>query len=129
MPQPYVHIELDKPRKLRFRSNDLADLEERTGRGVNDLASTTRVNAVRLLLCYGLRWQDKPNEKMTPAKAGDLIDVWIANGGKFKDIEEKLLEALRAAGFSEAPPTADAAGADGSEAEPEGNAPPEAPTE
>lgn len=96
MPQPYVHITLDKPRKLRFRHRDLADLEEQSGKGLLQLMTSTTMHGVRLLLNYGLRHQDT---KMTPEKASDLIDVWIEKGGTLAGLNDKILDGLRVAGF------------------------------
>lgn len=96
MPRPYVSIDLDKPRKLRFRHNDLADLEVESAKGIGDLMQTMTLHAMRSLLRYGLRWQDRT---ITAQQAGDLIDVWIDNGGTFASITEKILEALKTSGF------------------------------
>jgi hypothetical protein len=93
---PYVPIELDKHRQIRFRHNDLADLEVQSGKGVGELMSGQTFHGLRLLLCYGLRWRD---HKMTPTKAGDLIQGWIDDGGTFEDLTEKVLDALRLSGY------------------------------
>lgn len=114
MPQPYVHIELDRPRKLRFRHNDLADLEMQSGKGLSELMTSMSMHGIRLLLCYGLRWQDKPNEKMTPTKAGELIDAWMANGKTFAELTQKMLDGLRASGYLDDEP-ADEAATEGNE--------------
>lgn len=96
MSQPYVLIDLDKPRKLRFRHNDLADLELQSGKGLGELMAGQSFHGIRLLLSYGLRWQDP---KMTPSKAGDLAQAWVDKGGALDGLLEKILDALRAAGF------------------------------
>lgn len=99
MSHPYVHIDLDKPRKLRFRHNDLADLEVTSGKGIAELMSGMSFHGIRLLLCYGLRWQDA---KMTPSKAGELAQAWIEKGLGVEQLVEKILDALRASGFLKA---------------------------
>lgn len=96
MPRPYIEIELDKTRRLRFRHNDLADLEVASGKGLAELMGGMSFQAIRMLLSYGLRWKDT---QMTPFRAGDLIDVWIENGGTLESLTEKILDALRASGF------------------------------
>lgn len=118
MSHPYVHLDLDKPRKLRFRHNDLADLEVASGKGIAELMSGMSFHGVRLLLCYGLRWQDP---KVTPSKAGDLAQAWIDKGRTLEALVEKILDALRASGFLKTPDGEDAPVEDA-----EGNATPDA---
>ena len=117
MSQPYVLIDLDKPRKLRFRHNDLADLEVQSGKGLAELMSGMSFHGIRLLLLYGLRWQD---QKMTVSKAGDLAQAWLDKGLGIEALVEKLLDALRASGFIKA----EEAGAGGEDVE--GNESPDA---
>lgn len=105
MSQPYVLIDLDKPRKLRFRHNDLADLEVQSGKGLAELMSGMSFHGIRLLLLYGLRWQD---QKMTVSKAGDLAQAWLDKGHGIESLVEKLLDALRASGFVKAEDASDA---------------------
>lgn len=97
MKQPYVHIELDKPRKLRFRHNDLADMEVASGGGLDNLLSTQTFHGARLLLSFGLRWQE--SHGMSAKTAGDLIqDHWISKGKSLKQLADVIMEALKASG-------------------------------
>lgn len=100
MPQPYVHIQLDKPRKLRFRHNDLADMELDTGKGFKELLSTQEFHGARVLLSYGLRWEEKRGSGMTPTVAGNLIqDHWFAKGKTLDELGLIVEDALRRAGI------------------------------
>lgn len=114
MASQYVHIELDRHRRIRFRHNDLADLEVASGKGVGELMSGQSFHGIRMLLAYGLRWDDN---KMTPTKAGQLIDGYMEQGGTLEEVVDKILDAMRGSGYLK-----DAT--DGKE--PEGNAPAEA---
>ena len=96
MSQPYVLIDLDKPRKLRYRHNDLADLEVVSGKGLGELMSGQSFHGVRLLLQFGLRWQDS---KMTLTKAGDCAQAWLDKGLGLDALIDKILDALRVSGF------------------------------
>ena len=118
MAAPYVNIELDEKRKLRYRHNDLADLEERTGKGAGELIAAQQFHGYRLLLAFGLRWNDP---KITAAKAGDLIqDHWIAKGKTLSELDDVITSALHAGGiFAPKKPKVEDEGD-------EGNAPPEA---
>ena len=119
MSQPYVLIDLDKPRKLRFRHNDLADLEVASGKGLAELMSGMSFHGIRLLLMYGLRWQDA---KMTVSRAGDLAQAWLDKGLGIEGLVEKLLDGLRASGFIKADESDQGGAEDG-----EGNGSPETP--
>jgi hypothetical protein len=97
MPEPYVHIELDKPRKLRLQHNDIADIEVLTGKGFDALTEQQGFHAARILLAFGLRWKDPA---INPKKAGDLIqNHWLAKGRTLLDLTEVFRSALRASGI------------------------------
>src|SRR3989304_557443 len=54
-----IGITLDKPRQVRFDLNALADLEERSGRGLGALLLSSQAYAnARWLLWAGLRAED-----------------------------------------------------------------------
>ena len=101
MPAPWIDIDLDKPRKLRYRHNDLADLEQTSGKGIGDLMSAhgQTFHGIRLLLAYGLRWSDP---KMTPTIAGTLIDGWMQAGNTLDALNDKITDALKASGYLKA---------------------------
>lgn len=102
MSAPYVNIDIGlmedgHKRKLRYRHNDMADLEVLTGKRFDDLLIDTQFHSVRVLLFYGLRWQEP---KMSISKAGDLIqDEWVAKGKNFDELSDVILEALEAGGI------------------------------
>lgn len=95
MPQPYVHIDLDKPRKIRFAHKHLRDVVKQTGKNIIELLDDP-FYGWSWLLWAGLRYQDP---KLTPDHASDFIDQWVEKGQPFDGIGKKLIEALEAAGF------------------------------
>ena len=123
--QTFVRIQLDLPRKLRFKHKDLRDIVRESGKSIGELFNDP-FNGWPYLLLYGLRWQDL---KLSLDKASEFIDGWVEEHGDEKfpmdSLGQVLLDALNASGFirivaeSELDaPTDDA----------EGNAPPEAVT-
>jgi hypothetical protein len=97
MPAPWVDIDLDEPRKLRFQHNDIADLEVATGKGIQDLLATTQFHGARVVLSYGLRWMAP---KMTPQQAGVLIQkYWIEKGKTLDELADVIEAALIAGGI------------------------------
>lgn len=97
MSAPYVNIDLDEKRKLRYRHNDMADIEVATSKGIGELLTAAQFHGYRVLLHYGLRWNDA---KMTPNKAGDLIqDDWIAKGKTLEELSDVITSALEAGGI------------------------------
>lgn len=123
MAAPYVNIELGGKKKLRYRHNDIADLEQQTGKTFQEFIVSMQFNGIRLMLHYGLRWMTEL--KMTPQKAGDLIqDHWISDGKTLDQLADVITEALKAGGIIKMPEAKDSDSADGGD---EGNAqPPEA---
>jgi hypothetical protein len=117
MAAPWIDIELDELRKIRFQHNDAADIEVYAGKGIGELLEKTQFHGARVLLAYGLRWRD---HKITPKTAGDLIQkYWIEKGKTLDELADVLMEALIAGGIAQRPKAAEGA---------EGNAPPEAAT-
>jgi hypothetical protein len=115
---PYVNIELDGKKKLRYRHNDMADLEVMTGKSFGELLTGSQFHGLRVVLHFGLKWNET---KMSPAIAGDLIqDHWIAKGKKLEELAAVILDALRAGGLLPAAPTVVEDEGDS------GNAPPDA---
>ncbi len=110
----WVDIDLDSIRKLRYQHNDIADMEQSTGKSFRELLTVTQFHGARTLLAYGLRWMDRT---MTPTKAGALIqEHWIDKGKTLDDLAIVIEEALMVAGVLPRPKTAVT----------EGNAQPEA---
>lgn len=95
-----VTIELDRPRRLRFDVNALADAEERLGMGLGRIMQQEASFALlRTLLWAGLRHEDR---RLTPEAAGTLLQQHIAGGGDLETVAARVMEAILASGlFSE----------------------------
>ncbi len=93
--KPYVIIELDKPRKLRFSINQLVEAEELLGRPITEVFKDGRIGLreLRLLLWVGLKWEDR---RLTLQQVGELMDTV-----SLTYIAEKLGEAITNAFGSE----------------------------
>lgn len=90
MAKPFVMIELDRPRRLRYGLNQLIALEDALGVPMSELGNIKMgAKELRLLLWVGLQWED-PN--LTIEKAGELADE-----ADLSYIAEKIGEALTAA--------------------------------
>jgi hypothetical protein len=89
--KPYVIIELDKPRKLRFSINQLVEIEEHLGKNIMELfrSGNLGLKELRTILWIGLKWEDP---RLTIQKAGELMDLVPLNY-----IAEKIGEALTVA--------------------------------
>ena len=91
-------ITLDKERTLRFDYNSIADIEEKTGNGIGVLLSEQRVglHTLRLLYSGGLKHEDKD---MSVVKAGKLLNDYLQSGGSWKELGDKLSQALDESGI------------------------------
>lgn len=89
MSKPFVVIELDKPRKLRYGMNQLALLEEVLQVPLTELGNIRfGVKELRLFLWAGLTWEDP---KLTVEQVGELAD-----NADMNYLVEKVGEALAA---------------------------------
>lgn len=87
----YVTIELDKPRRLRFDLNALAEIEERLGVGIDKLGDLDmKAKTARVMLWAGLIHED---QSITPEDVGGMVD--LDNLGY---VQERIAAALAAAG-------------------------------
>lgn len=87
-----VAIELDKPRRLRFDVNALADLEEHLGVGIGKvMEQEANFRLLRALLWAGLKWEEP---RLTIERAGALIQDYLARGGDLDALAQKLISAL-----------------------------------
>jgi hypothetical protein len=98
--EPFIRIELDQPRKLRFKHRDLRDAVTASGKSIGELYSDA-FGGWPYLLLYGLRWQDLG---LTLDKCSDFIDTWVdARAATEKTpldaMGKLLLDALNATGF------------------------------
>ena len=114
-----IPIELDKHRALRFQGPDLADMEQNLGTGMLTLLNERPFFAVKMLLHYGLKWEDR---KMTPTRAGELMQLWMDNGGSFEDLTQLVSDALKLSGY-----VGEKLQEEAKQGFVEGNEPPEAP--
>lgn len=126
MAADYVNIDLGKRDdgskwKLRYTHNDIADLEQLTGKAFQDVLTGQHFHGSRLMLAFGLRWIDS---KMNQTKAGKLIqEQWLAKGKSLDELADVIKEALEAGHIIKPlTPKVDTEG----EEDGEGNAPPEA---
>ena len=99
MAENFVRIELDLPRKLRFKHKDFRDCVKESGKSVGELFFDT-FGGWPYLLLYGLRWQDL---QLNLDKCSDLIDGWMEahkdEEAPLNSLGQKILDALNASGF------------------------------
>lgn len=91
----FVEIELDKPRRLRFTLNSLAELEDKLGVGIQEIGevlSNPRMKDLLLLLWAGLIHED---EELTVERVGNMIDL-----SNMDMLSDKLGEAFSASNGS-----------------------------
>lgn len=93
-----VTIQLDRPRRLRFDINNLADADDELRIGLGAILRTGdwRIPDTRTLLFHGLREEDPT---LTKVKIGALIYAHIQGGGTLGDLNRQIVDALRACGF------------------------------
>src|SRR3990170_154524 len=97
-----VGIDLDKRRQVRFDLNALADLEERSGRGLGALLLSSQAYAkARWLLWAGLRAEDSA---LTLEDVGRLIQTYLEAGHRLGDLALILDDALLKSGVWGPPP-------------------------
>lgn len=101
MTKPFVMVDLDRPRRLRYDANALVAVEEVLGRPLQEIIPPDEDRAsrqvgfreMRVLLWAGLLHEDP---KLTLLQAGELLDLQ-----RMTDIMAKVNEAIAAA-FPEA---------------------------
>ena len=89
-----VEIVLDKPRKLRFDVNNIAEVEDHFRAGIITLIQAERVgfSVLRHLVWAGLKWEDR---KLTPNEVGRLLHKQIVeHGATVGDLFSIVNEAL-----------------------------------
>src|SRR5690606_41904899 len=91
MAKPFVTVDLDRPRRLRYGMNQLIQLEEALGVPVSELTQVRMgLKELRLLLWAGLSWEDPD---LTLEKAGELA----GEAEDLTELAEKIGEARAAA--------------------------------
>jgi hypothetical protein len=93
----------DRPRKLKFDINAIADIEREARTGIANLLTEDRIgfDMVRTLLWGGLKWEDS---KLTIRGVGDMIQEYIgANqsdmGSAMGSLTKYITEGLEASGL------------------------------
>ena len=93
----YINIELDKPRRLRFDINAIADAEEELGTGIGKaLQMRAGIREIRALLWAGLKWEERG---LTLSRAGSILQGHLSAGGSIEDVAGWIGEALQASGL------------------------------
>lgn len=96
MPLDHVDLTLDKPRRLRYDFNAIADLETTLGHPIATLLTTQMgLSSIRGLLWCGLKAEDR---RLTPQRTGELIQQYLTNGGTLEALLAKVREALDQSG-------------------------------
>ena len=92
MSKPFVTLELDKIRKLRYGMNALIIIEDLLGRSFIELQENKSFSLkdFRTIIYAGLSHEDKD---LTPQLVGDLIDEYST----FEIVSKKMEEAFSAA--------------------------------
>jgi hypothetical protein len=101
--------------KIVYRTRDLRDVTENTGKSVFDLLNDP-FGGWPHLLHYGLRFA---HPKITKDGAADLIDKWRADDpevNEYAKLGELLMQALEASGFVKFPKAGDVKDDDAGEA-------------
>ena len=81
----------DKEYELKFTINMLCEMSEQGFDVMNIGAMNINIRTIRDLFYYALKGADK---KITKAKAGDLMDAFIEEGGSFDELIDLVMEAL-----------------------------------
>lgn len=95
MPKPFVVINLDRPRRLRYSMNALVNVEEVLGKPVGQIVSEFNEGLfgfkdIRAILWAGLLHEDPG---LTPEQVGDMID----EAESFAYVAQRVGEALQSA--------------------------------
>ena len=82
--------------EFRFTTKSARQLEIAAGAGIQWLVVRGQtVQALVLLVCYGLKWAD---EKMTEDRATDVIDAFVERGGDTAELSKAAYKALNDSG-------------------------------
>ena len=87
-----------KTKRLRYDFNAVADIEEKSGRGLGDLFSEQNIGlySIRLLLWGGLKWEDPG---LTVERTGQMIQEYIEDGNTLEDLIPHIEEAINKSGL------------------------------
>ena len=87
-----------KNKRLRYDFNAVADIEEKSGKGLGSLFSEQDIglNSIRLLFWGGLKWEDPG---LTLQRAGQLIQQFVKDGNALEDLMPYIEEAINKSGL------------------------------
>lgn len=90
-----VHMN-DEEYYLKYDFNSVADIEEYFRKGIGQILSEEMMgfNTIRVFYWVGLRWKIK---NLTLQKTGKILGEYLAEGGDFEYLVEKMQEALEKA--------------------------------
>lgn len=96
--------------EFRFTTKTTRAMERSAGNGISwVIARGQSVEALVLLVCYGLQWKKWPKGKttaeMTEDWAVDLIDAFIDAGGEVEELSKAVYKALDQSGVYGKPKT------------------------
>lgn len=96
----YVELDLDRPRKLRYRIPDLRDACRRLGgltiSALLDRLGQLDLDAVLIVVWAGLRHEDK---RLTPERVEELVQDQVDKGVSVAALVLQLTEALNLSGI------------------------------
>ena len=99
MAQTYADIDLDRPRKLCFRIQDLRELCRRLGGisivGLLEKLGALDLDAVHVAVMVGLRQEDR---RLTAEKVDDLIQGYVDKHGSLVGLLTALNDAIERSG-------------------------------
>ena len=87
-----------KNKRLRYDFNAVADIEVKSGKGLESLFSEQNIglNSIRLLLWGGLKWEDPG---LTIQRTGQMIQQFIEDGNELEDLMPYIEEAIDKSGL------------------------------
>ena len=87
-----------KNKRLRYDFNAVADIEEKSGKGLGSLFSEQNIGlySIRLLLWGGLKWEDPG---LTIQRTGQLIQQFIEDGNTLENLMPYIEEAINKSGL------------------------------
>lgn len=89
-----VPIILDRPRTLRFDANAIADFEVEHECSIADVIFAKRIGfgSIRGLFWAGAKHEDR---RLTLERAAQILEDFIASGGKLQEVTDKVLDAAQ----------------------------------
>lgn len=87
-----------KNKRLRYDFNAIADIEEKSGKGIGQLFDEQSIGlySIRVLLWGGLKWED---QGLTIQRTGKLVQQFIEDGNSLEDLIPYVEEAINKSGL------------------------------